>query len=97
MAFLVNFSRGGSAIAGDTPAATGAVVVVVSLIRWIGPQASCLCGRLGSTLPKTDTRVEACLLHRLEVYVPLPISLGDRLGLGHIDIFLAVPGHRPIR
>jgi len=34
IAFLVNFSRGGSAIAGDTPAATGeVVVVVVSLIR----------------------------------------------------------------
>jgi hypothetical protein len=31
MAFLVSFSLGGSTIAGDTPAATGAVVV--SLIK----------------------------------------------------------------
>jgi hypothetical protein len=33
IAFLVNFSLAGSAIAGDTPAATGEVVVVVSLIK----------------------------------------------------------------
>src|SRR5712692_10487887 len=31
MAFLVSFSLGGAAIAGDTPAATGEVIVVASL------------------------------------------------------------------
>jgi len=43
MAFLVNFSRGGSAIAGDTPAATGEVLVVVSLILKICSLSSDLC------------------------------------------------------
>jgi hypothetical protein len=54
MAFLVSFSLGGSAIAGESepdwrlPAATGDVVGVVSLIRWTSSLTNSLGDRLGA-------------------------------------------------
>src|SRR6266542_2952250 len=97
MAFLVSLSRGGSVT--GLAIVVGGAVVVASLIRSIVTQASCRYGGKASSLSLSNTRLEACLPHRLEVYVPISLSnsLSDRLGAGNLDILFAVPGNGTVR
>src|SRR5437762_9322909 len=102
MAFLVSFSLdGSSAIAGDTPASTGKVVV--SLIAWKSLPRRCgKCERLGVALLTNDSQrarlgVDAFLgQFRCKRTFMVVLSIGDRgvLHEGRREHKVSCPRHR---
>src|SRR5438034_4230028 len=102
MAFLVSFSLdGSSAIAGDTPASTGKVVV--SLIAWKSLPRRCgKCERLGVALLTNDSQRARLGVHaflgqfRWKRTLMVVLSIGDRgvLHEGRREHKVSRPRHR---